>query len=262
VTAVADTQLSAFDFASVYVALPDVGAGFGVSAGGLPVSGDCDDARMTDTSAIADYWDGAASSFDEEPDHGLRAEPTRMAWAGLLRRWAPADPGAVLDVGCGTGSLSKLLAEAGHQVTGVDLALGMVQRARDKLDAAGLSGTFLVGDAAAPPTGDETFDMVLARHLLWTLPDPQAALREWVARLRPGGTLLLVEGRWRQAAEPADSYVEGAECLPWHGGVLPDDLSAAVAPLVADLRVEPLSGDPDLWGRTVDDIRYALIAHT
>jgi ubiquinone/menaquinone biosynthesis C-methylase UbiE len=216
---------------------------------------------MTDTSAIADYWDAAAPAFDDEPDHGLKTERTRRAWAGFLRRWAPAGPGALLDVGCGTGSLSLLLAEAGHRVTGVDLAPAMVERAREKLTAAELPGAFLVGDAAAPPTGDETYDLVLARHLLWTLPDPEAALREWVARLRPGGTLLLVEGRWRQAGEPASSYVEGADSLPWNGGVRSEDLVAAVAPLVARLRVEPLSGDPDLWGCPVDDIRYAVIAH-
>jgi len=216
---------------------------------------------MTDASAIADYWDAAAPSFDEEPDHGLRGEATRRAWAELLRKWAPSPPGDVLDVGCGTGSLSALLAAAGHRVTGVDLAPAMVECARTKMAAAGLRGSFLVGDAAAPPTEGGQFDMVLARHLLWTLPDPRAALREWVARLRPGGTLLLVEGRWRQARQSPGAYVAGSESLPWGGGVLADDLAAAVGPLVSDQRVEPLSGDSDLWGRPVDDIRYALIAH-
>ena len=86
--------------------------------------------------------------------------PSRPVGARFLRRWALAGP-AVLDVGCGTGSLSLLLAETGHRVTGVDLAPAMVERARDKLTAAGLPGTFLVGDAAAPPTGDETYDLVL-----------------------------------------------------------------------------------------------------
>lgn len=214
---------------------------------------------MTSTRAITDYWDAAAPTFDEEPDHGLRAASTRRAWAALLRRWTPARPGAVLDLGCGTGSLSVLLAADGHRVTGVDVAPGMIERARAKAAAAGLSGNFLVGDAAVPPTGDVRFDVVLSRHLLWTLPDPHAALRQWVARLRPGGTLLLVEGRWR---ESAGSYVADAESLPWNGGVSPGDLTAAVEPLVADLRVESLSGDPDLWGRPVDDVRYALIAHT
>lgn len=216
---------------------------------------------MTDpTTAITDYWDAAASAFDDEPDHGLRAGPTRAAWARLLRTWAPSGPADVLDAGCGTGSLSLLLAEAGHRVTGVDLAPRMVERARAKLRAAGLAGRFLVGDAAVPPTGEERFDMLLSRHLMWTLPDPEAALREWVTRLRPGGRLVLVEGRWREAGQSGLPYVAEAEALPWNGGICADDLAASLRPLVTDLRIEPLSDDAELWGGPVTDERYALIA--
>ncbi|MGN9837513.1 class I SAM-dependent methyltransferase [Nonomuraea sp. H19] len=210
------------------------------------------------TSAITDYWDAAARAFDDEPDHGLRAEHTRAAWDRLLRTWAPADPADVLDVGCGTGSLSVLLAAAGHRVTGVDLAPQMIEQARAKLAAAGFAGRFLVGDAAVPPTGEARFDLLLCRHLLWTLPDPQAALREWVARLRPNGRLVLVEGRW---AEAGQAYVPGAASLPWNGGVSSADLASAVRPLVTGLRIEPLSDEADLWGGPVNDERYALIAH-
>ncbi|MFG2716177.1 class I SAM-dependent methyltransferase [Streptomyces goshikiensis] len=214
------------------------------------------------TAAITAYWDAAAASFDDEPDHGLRQEHTRAAWARLLRSWLPGGPADVLDVGCGTGSLSLLLAEAGHRVTGVDLAPHMVERAEGKLTAAGRAGRFLVGDAAAPPTGQGRYDAVLSRHLLWTLPDPGAALREWVARLNPGGLLVLVEGRWREAGEAGVPYVAGAESLPWHGGVTAEDLAAAVRPLVSSLHIEALSGDPELWGGPVTDERYALIART
>lgn len=215
---------------------------------------------MTEPStSITAYWDAAAASFDEEPDHGLRAETTRAAWAGLLNSWVRPAPQDVLDIGCGTASLSLLLAEAGHRVTGVDLAPRMVDQARRKLETAGLPGRFLVGDAMAPPTGDQRFDVVLSRHLIWTVPDPQAALRDWVARLRPGGRIVLVEGRWREAANPTP-YAEGAESLPWNGGVNAKDLSVCVRPLVRDLHVEPLSGDSELWGRAVADERYALLA--
>ncbi|MBB5939716.1 class I SAM-dependent methyltransferase [Streptomyces zagrosensis] len=216
---------------------------------------------MTETSAaITKYWDGAAASFDDEPDHGLRADHVRAAWTSLLHGWVPSHSVDVLDVGCGTGSLSLPLAAAGHRMTGVDLSARMIDQARAKFAAAGLEGNFLVGDAAAPPTGDRQYDVVLSRHLVWTLPDPDVALREWAKRLRPGGTLILIEGRWREAGQSDVPYVAGAGALPWNGGVSAADLAAHVRPLVAELRVESLSDDPNLWGGPVTDERYALIA--
>jgi SAM-dependent methyltransferase len=161
----------------------------------------------------------------------------------------------VLDLGCGTGSLALLAAGAGHRVLGVDLSPRMVEQARAKLGGA---ATVVAGDAADPPVGDRRFDAVLVRHVVWTLPDPAAALARWVALLRSGGRLVLVEGRWRSAGD-GGTYVDGAERLPWSGGVAAATLAAAVEPLVARLQVEPLD-DPALWGRPIDDERYALIA--
>lgn len=71
---------------------------------------------------------------------------------------------------------------------------------------------------------------------------------------------MLVEGRWREAGRSSVPYVAGAGSLPWHGGVTAEDLAAAVRPLVSNLRIEPLGGDPELWGGPVTDERYALIA--
>ncbi|MFI9363905.1 class I SAM-dependent methyltransferase [Kitasatospora sp. NPDC053057] len=216
---------------------------------------------MSDSSrAIADYWDAAAPRFDDEPDHGLRAAGTREAWGRRVRGWVPAGAVDVLDVGCGTGSLAELIAAGGHRVTGVDLAPRMVARARAKLAAAGLAGRFLVGDAGAPPVREGSFDVLLCRHVIWTLPDPEQALRAWVRLLRPGGRLVLVEGRWREAGERAKPYVAGAERLPWGGGVGAEELASALRPLVAELRIEPLSGDAALWGGPVNDERYAVVA--
>ncbi len=190
-------------------------------------------------------WEAAAAAFDDEPDHGLRDPRIRHAWDTRLRSWLPPRAGHVLDLGCGTGSLSLLAAEQGHRVTGVDLAPAMVALAREKL--AGRDAEFLVGDAAAPPVGDLRFDTVLVRHVLWTLPRPGRALRHWWSLLRPGGRLVLVEGVWG-TVDPA--------------GIPADRLAALLAPLAGQVRAEPLSGDPRLWGKTVTDERYAIVATT
>jgi ubiquinone/menaquinone biosynthesis C-methylase UbiE len=77
-------------------------------------------------------WDDEAATFDEQPDHGLRDPEVRKAWAELLLPLIP--PKAVVaDLGCGTGSLSLLLAEAGHRVHGVDLSGRMLEEARKRL---------------------------------------------------------------------------------------------------------------------------------
>ncbi|QKW18310.1 class I SAM-dependent methyltransferase [Kitasatospora sp. NA04385] len=210
--------------------------------------------------AVAAYWNDAAPAFDLEPDHGLRDRTTRRAWRSRLAEWLPGEGLDVLDVGCGTGSLALLLAEAGHRVTGVDLAPAMIDRARAKFAAAGLAGRFLVGDASRPPTGADRYDAVLSRHLVWTLPDPPAALRAWTDRLRPGGRLLLIEGRWGEADRPVEPYAPGTESLPWAGGVPATTLIAALRPLTRDLHLHPLEPDTALWGGPVHDERYAILA--
>jgi SAM-dependent methyltransferase len=188
-------------------------------------------------------WDALAAGFDDEPDHGLRDPEVRRAWAGRLRSWLPARPGDVLDLGCGTGSLSLLAAEQGHRVTGVDRSPAMVELARAKL--AGRDAVFLTGDATAPPVGERRFDAVLVRHVLWTLPHPDRALRHWRRLLRPAGRMVLVEGVWGTLSPV---------------GIPAGRLTDLLAPLADQVRVEGLSGDPLLWGKEVDDERYAVIA--
>jgi SAM-dependent methyltransferase len=188
-------------------------------------------------------WDAEAPGFDDEPDHGLREPVVREAWAARLRDWLPSRPCDVLDLGCGTGSLSLLATEQGHRVTGVDSSRAMAALARAKL--AGRPAVFLVGDAAAPPVGEERFDVLLVRHVLWTLPDPGRVLRHWCGLLRPGGRLVLVEGVWGRV---------GPVGLP------AERLYGMVAPLVSEAQVVRLEDDALLWGRTVEDERYAVVA--
>jgi SAM-dependent methyltransferase len=211
---------------------------------------------------VAGFWDAQAKGFDDEPDHGLSDPVVRDAWMARLRSWLPAPPAEVADLGCGTGTLSVLLASDGYVVRGIDLSVQMVRAARAKAAAAGLDLEFQQGDAADPPLAT-TVDVVLVRHLLWTLPDPHRALATWLRRLRPGGTLVLIEGRWTQTDGTTDAGDAGLKAaLPWLGGVDAATLTAAVAPLVDAFAVHDLSDDPHLWGRSVRDERFALVART
>ncbi|WP_372671489.1 class I SAM-dependent methyltransferase [Amycolatopsis kentuckyensis] len=183
-------------------------------------------------------WDAEAASFDEQPDHGLKDPTVRRAWADLLLPLMPGPHSKVVDLGCGTGSLSVLLAEAGHDVRGIDSSAAMLDVARMKANG---TVDFRQGDAADPPAG-ETYDVVLARHVLWAMPDPGAALDKWIKLLDPHGRLVLVEGRWFTGA-----------------GLTADDCRALVGARrgEADLR---MLDNPALWGREIDDERYLLLS--
>jgi len=196
------------------------------------------------TSEVRDFWDQHAATFDQEPDHGLLDPDVRAAWAAVLLPLLPASPASVVDLGCGTGSLSVLLAQAGHQVRGTDLAPRMVAAAQAKASAAGVPAAFVEGDASEPPYAPGSCDVVLARHVLWALPGPAAALKRWAGLLGPGGLLVLVEGRWSTGAG-----LTAAECR------------ALVLEVRQEADVTRLD-DPALWGRSIDDERYLLVSRS
>jgi ubiquinone/menaquinone biosynthesis C-methylase UbiE len=194
------------------------------------------------TDQTKEIWDAQAASFDEQPDHGLKDPSVRAAWSDLLLPLMPPAPASVVDLGCGTGSLAVLLAQAGYVVHGVDLSSRMLAVARKKAEDAGVSVELREGDAADPPCSPSAYDVVLVRHVLWAMPDPSAALDRWVRLLKPGGRLVLVEGRWFTGA-----------------GISAEKCRRLVLARRADATVSLLD-DPALWGTQIDDERYVLVS--
>ncbi len=197
-------------------------------------------AGMTDDAQR--YWDAQASTFDDDPDHGLQHPKVRRAWSDLLLPLLPPAPASVIDLGCGTGSLSVLLAEAGHDVHGVDLSPAMLEVAQAKATAAGVPVRFTQADISRPPAEPESVDVVLARHVLWALPSPAEVLSAWIGLLKPTGRLLLIEGRWSTG-----------------GGLTSQDCQAMVRRHGRNARVEMLV-DPALWGQQISDERYLVVS--
>jgi SAM-dependent methyltransferase len=146
---------------------------------------------------VRTYWDLDAATYDQSPGHSPRTALELAVWSAALRRLLPPPPARVLDVGAGTGFLAMLLARQGYRVSALDLSPGMLEKLRDKVRAAGLEVETVTADATEPPL--DGFDAVVERHLLWTLPDPEAALAAW-RRSAPSGRLLLLESLWGKSA--------------------------------------------------------------
>jgi SAM-dependent methyltransferase len=158
---------------------------------------------MSIAEEVRRFWDEDAAVYDRVPNHHPTDPAQLAAWTEAVASLLPAAPSRVLDCGAGTGFLSLIAARCGHRVTAMDISPGMLRRLEDKASAAGLEVEVVEGSADRLPSGRE-FDAVIERHLLWTLPDPAEALRQWRGAA-PAGRLILFEGAWA-AADPLRQF--------------------------------------------------------
>ncbi len=142
---------------------------------------------------IRRYWDWRSRSYRADASAAVAAW-----WETLLEKLLSGTPGGrALDVGTGRGQMAVYLARLGWEVTGVDLSFPMLRFAREAARRQGLPIHFQPGDAERLPFGEAAFQVVVSRNLLWTLPHPGQALREWRRVLAPGGRLIVSDGMWR-----------------------------------------------------------------
>lgn len=209
---------------------------------------------------VSKHWGERAAEFDKQGSHGLLTVEQVAAWRGVLQRLAPPPPLRILDVGCGTGFLALQFAAMSHHATGVDIAPEMLEQARRKATADSLTVTFLEGDAEEPAFPEESFDLVTARHLIWTLPRPEVAVHNWLRVLVPGGRVALVEGHFNddiQDIRPA--YQDIYDQLPLYRGSPSAEMTEFLKSCgVAQLEVYPLM-NAVLWGSEPETERYLIV---
>lgn len=201
---------------------------------------------------VAAHWDRRAAHFDQDFGHSIATPAERAAWDRIM---ALVDGGRgpfeALDVGCGTGFLSLELAARGHRVTGIDLAPAMLDAARRKAKEAGFAIRFEQGDAEQVPFASASFDLAISRHVLWTLPHPEAAIDDWIRVLRPGGRLVVIDGaQYDVAAAPprqenarsSAEYAAIGDKLPFYDGRPQSEIEA----LLRAKGLVAVGGDPVL----------------
>lgn len=140
---------------------------------------------------IAQYWNRRAQGYALQIDDEFKAslQDVYLPWFKTV-----AAEGSVLDVGCGPGFFSVMLAKAGYAVTAFDASTEMLRMACERASATGVCIDAVRGDAQFLPFADNTFDCVCSRNLVWNLELPQTAYREWLRVLKPGGVLLIFDG--------------------------------------------------------------------
>lgn len=170
--------------------------------------------------------------------HQMDEEAVRDAY----RRWAPVydytfgkvstagrrhaveiingSKGKVLEVGVGTG-LSLPEYKSHLEITGIDLAPEMLDKARERVSAEGLKN--ITGlhemDASNLQFPDATFDTVVGMYLITVVPDPEKVMRELSRVTKPGGTVMLVNHFSQE--EGVRGWVERrmaplADLVGWH----------------------------------------------
>src|ERR1700761_2152331 len=166
------------------------------------------------------YWEDRAQRFAGE-GAGLAAvcaygmpefynRTIQLEQRLALRPWLNVAPGTrVLDVGCGVGRWSRLLAARGAFVTGVDLSPTMIEQSTQRTAAAGLAShcRFLVQDSTELDAG-APFDLVLGVTVLQHILDPlalRAAVERMADHLASAGRMILLEAAPSSTATRCDT---------------------------------------------------------
>lgn len=144
---------------------------------------------------IRDYWSKRSETFDLAFGHKISAGPEAEAWQKPIRELIGAEPKRVLELACGTGEVTRLIHDLGHDVTALDFSEAMLSVARAK-HAGKTRLRFIMADAENTMEPDASYDAIICRHLVWTLTQPEQTFHEWFRLLRPGGRLLFFDGDW------------------------------------------------------------------
>jgi SAM-dependent methyltransferase len=117
----------------------------------------------------------------------------------------------LLDVGCGSGQLALIAAKDGLEVTGVDIASNLVERARTRAQAEGLPARFEEADAEALPFDDASFDVVASLIGAMFAPRPDLVAKELLRVCTSGGTIAMAN--WTPQGFVGQMFKTVSKCI-------------------------------------------------
>ena len=138
---------------------------------------------MSDISSIKDKAKKMWSTFVAFETVTALAAPELIKFSGVQ------DGERLLDVGCGTGVVALTAAQVGAKVSGSDLTPELITRAKENAQISNLNIDFQVADVEDLPYQDNEFDFVLSQFGHMFAPSPEAAVKEMLRVLKPGGVI-------------------------------------------------------------------------
>jgi ubiquinone/menaquinone biosynthesis C-methylase UbiE len=134
----------------------------------------------------AEYWSAISTKYDSVVDAQLGPNLRGLIRERLARE---GDFGDALEIGCGSGMFTQVLAQKARRLVATDIALGMLEVARTAVQGRG-EVTFQVEDCQKTSFADATFDTIFMALVLQFV-DADVAIREMHRVLRPGGVVII-----------------------------------------------------------------------
>ena len=208
-------------------------------------------------------FDGIAPDYDRL--NHLMSLGTDRSWRrrALREIVTPGAPQQILDLACGTGDFSLAIAKKMHsdsRITGLDLSEGMLAVMREKVARAGLQDRISCeqGDSEAMRFADGVFDVVTIAFGIRNFEHREAALREILRVLRPGGRLVILELSVPEGKLLRWCYnLYFMHIVPWIGGRISGD-KAAYKYLPASVQRFPGRRE---WTATMECCGFAQVRH-
>jgi len=133
-------------------------------------------------------WDNIADNWIRGSELGQDIHRDFMNTPSFLKALPEKTSGqSVIDIGCGEGTNTRIMARLGYKMTGADLCEKFITYAKKKEERDNLGISYLMTDAAALPFEENSFDIAVAFMSFMDMEEPEKALKEAFRIVKPGG---------------------------------------------------------------------------
>ena len=160
-------------------------------------------------SSVNEIYSNEAEQYESQHGHGI-SDIERLTWRDDILSLAEFNGiHKILDVGAGTGLLTRLLTDFGYSVTGLDPSEDMLRQAIENTPTDGEFVKFVLGDTHQSDIFQaSSFDCVVSRQVVCHFYDPMVAFGNWHNWVKDNGIVVIMDGLWFREDWSNDGLVD------------------------------------------------------